>query len=451
MFNSYFEFLCGTTLPYRFRFGLVNFESDNGDRGGPGGDKGGGGVGDGDHGLGSSSSSGDSSGDDGKSSGSGSGGMSPDARADSYRVGPDGIGMTVTGYRGSDDPSRKGIDGIGGGSGNYNSNTFGQLMTSAAVKAPAKITAKAKDIAQNLLGKVVDGLTLTNPVTGLANIGTKMYSGKTLGDHAAQAVANALASGLSQEAAEAVGAAAVAAAVANDPSVKEGGFEGTDDIIFDAFTDHFIAARIDPNTGQSTAPKEGTWDHYVEQFFGTPEGIESAQALLKEHADYAKSQFDAWQASRDESVRDYGIAVNKQGGLLDDLIDQSREGTGLFSPVKFKLAGQEIAFTPRANRAQADQMAGFGKADLTNRVGLHGARSATADDTYQFSLPHSPVNADLAYLDQLKELAGKTEGIGIARDTLTQQGNIADADRKAREPGLLDYIKGAETLFGMLD
>ena len=63
-----------TTMPYRFRFGLVDFESDNGDRGGPGGDKGGGGVGDGGHGLGGSSSSGKGSSSSGKGGGSDTGG-----------------------------------------------------------------------------------------------------------------------------------------------------------------------------------------------------------------------------------------------------------------------------------------------------------------------------------------------------------------------------------------
>lgn len=52
--------LFSTRLPHRFECGFIDFESDNGDRGGPGGGKGGGGVGGGDHGT--SGSSGSSSG-----------------------------------------------------------------------------------------------------------------------------------------------------------------------------------------------------------------------------------------------------------------------------------------------------------------------------------------------------------------------------------------------------
>ena len=52
--------LFSTRLPHRFECGFIDFESDNGGRGGPGGGKGGGGVGGGDHGT--SGSSGSSSG-----------------------------------------------------------------------------------------------------------------------------------------------------------------------------------------------------------------------------------------------------------------------------------------------------------------------------------------------------------------------------------------------------
>ena len=206
-------------------------------------------------------------------------------------------------------------------------------------------------------------------------------------------------------------------------------------------------------TGASSTvdgPAPGTWDHYVNQFFGTEEGMKSAKTMLQEQADYVAQQFETWLGDSTSDTDTYtdqmGTYTKKQNSLLDDLIDQSKEGTGLFSPVKFKLAGQDIEFVPKAQRAQADQMAGFGQTSLANSTGMLDsvlrANQEQAKNTFQYSQAGQPNNAGLAYLDQLKGLATTGEEAKLARERIASTEGMASDRLKADSPGTLDKVLG---------
>ena len=194
--------------------------------------------------------------------------------------------------------------------------------------------------------------------------------------------------------------------------------------------DSYKEARIDPSTGESTAPAQGSWADYTEQYFGTPEGTQSMQEMLQGQADFMKQQTEEWQTG-------VGEATEKQTGLLDDLIDQSQTGTGMFSPVKFKLAGRDVDFVPRAKREQATQLAGFGQQGLANQTGY-------LDNVLKNAPVRSPEAGGLAYLDSLKDMTKMGEGFSLAREGMASGEKM---QREAGEPGVLDYIKAVGSLF----
>lgn len=139
-----------------------------------------------------------------------------------------------------------------------------------------------------------------------------------------------------------------------------------------------------------------TWDTFVDEFVSTDEGSAIISSMIAGQDDY-----------KTQKLQDFDDATVKQTGLLDSLIDQSQTGTGLFSPVKFTLAGDEVAFVPKAQREQASQEALFGQ----ERVGNFG-------NLYTAALADKTLSANMA---------------------------DADANREASEPGLLDWIKGIGT------
>jgi len=347
-----------------------------------------------------------------------SGGMSPDARE----------GSEESGYG-------------PGGSAPAGGEGLGEAISEAVKTFTTNLPSNIADLAYGVIAKAVDGLSFSNAITGIANLGSKLATGETLGTKVANAIADALDRGMSEADAAAAGAAAASDGLRGGDS---GGSNNTELI---ASLDKIVADPAAALTATPAAPTVGTWDDYVSQFFGTPEGMQSAKDMLQGQADFIKQQYTDWQVNRGQPLNDYTAEVEKQGGLLDDLIDQSREGTGLFSPVNFTLAGQQIAFVPKAQRDQASQMAELGQAGVSNAANLYGAQASAADDTLKNSLATSPQSAGLAYLDQLKSLATTGESIDIARDTLTQSGNEADAKIDAMQPGILDYIKGIGTLF----
>ena len=228
----------------------------------------------------------------------------------------------------------------------------------------------------------------------------------------------------------------------------QGGEQAATDWFGEGLAASFQEAEIDPETGASTGAAPGSWDDYVDQFFGSDEGMASARDMLIGQADFIKQQYNDWQGKSDKALADYTSATQERTGLLDSLIEQSETSTGLFSPVEFTLAGKQVAFVPKAQRAQADQQAQFSSDKLGASSSLYGAQTAAADTSLANSTAAAPNTGQLAYLDQLRQLATTGESIDVARDTLTSNNENAAASLEAGEPGILDYIQGISTLFG---
>jgi len=200
-------------------------------------------------------------------------------------------------------------------------------------------------------------------------------------------------------------------------------------------------ATSDTEVAKNTA-QPGSWEYYVNQFFGTEEGQKSALEMYQGQADYMKQQVDQWKVNRGTELNDLESANTKSSGLLDDLIDQSKTGTGLFSPVSFTLAGQQIDFVPRAARAQAEQEANMAQQQYLNANTLYGAQADAADDTLTNSAAVAPGTAGLGYLDALGTMTKTGETVDYADRALDQTGSIASDKLKANEPGWLDTLKG---------
>lgn len=225
--------LFSTRLPHRFECGFIDFESDNGGRGGPGGGKGGGGVGGGDHGT--SGSSGSSSGGSRGGGGDRGGGLGGE-RSASGRTGINGSinggladsqhtrsqhsgdydsrgnytgGSNRTGGVGShggfgsnigngmygvsgfgisagmnpdarDDPSRKGIDGMGQGlsgtSGGLSNRSLGDSLSLGFAQLSADPVGYASHVARE------NGWRLAGGLAGFALGGVPgAYAGQKIG------------------------------------------------------------------------------------------------------------------------------------------------------------------------------------------------------------------------------------------------------------------------------
>jgi soluble cytochrome b562 len=219
--------------------------------------------------------------------------------------------------------------------------------------------------------------------------------------------------------------------------------------------DKFNEAMTVEQDKLDAVPEKGSWDYYVHEFFNSEDGARSAREILQGQADYMKGQADEWKTSQDESLKSWtyntAAAKNKQNGILDDLIDQSKTSTGLFSPVSFRLNGQDVSFAPRANREQAAQQAGFGQTQFDNTTGyfdkLLANQNKLADDKLQNAGMSSPEAGPLAYLMSLKNMGEQSASIEHGIDLITSQNQNAAADRDAMKPGALDYIQALGSFF----
>ena len=149
-----------------------------------------------------------------------------------------------------------------------------------------------------------------------------------------------------------------------------------------------------------------SFEFFMEQFKNTDEGKAILQDMYNGQNEYTSTNL----------FNEQKDVVTQQTGLLDSLIDQSQTGTGLFSPISFKIAGQEVSFVPKALRAQAAQEADLGQQKVANAMGLFGSGLT---------------------LDKLAQDASQFE----------RSDQNVDQQREANEPGWLDYLKGIGSLF----
>ena len=155
------------------------------------------------------------------------------------------------------------------------------------------------------------------------------------------------------------------------------------------------------------APEDdpSSFEFFINQFKETTEGKAILQDMYNGQATFATQQFDELKK-----------AAAGSNSLLDDLIDQSKTGTGLFTPVSFMLEGQEISFVPKMNMARANNLIAMEQKKMDNALSQFGGGLALdkfKQDDYQFE----------------------------------QSGERTDRSLDQREPGWLDYIKAFGSFF----
>ena len=408
-----------TALPYRFRNSLVNFYESSGDPGDTGGATG---TGAGSH-----------------DSGNGNGGDNGNER-DTMP------GMTVTG---TDLSNRGGVSSDGGKEGtdsNYMDMTTTEIADQFALDSDDNRTVaqKMQDFVTKML---VHGLTQN----AIAKSLQKMADAFGWGVDIEGTVAKALTSikrdnpDISDEAAKTKALTDGLAGAVSDIT-DQGGEHQISDWLSAGADASFDEAKIDPETGESTAAAPGSWEHFTQQFFGTEEGQKSAKEMIQGQADFMKGQFENLSWRKADALNKYTAATEKETGLLDDLIDQSKQGTGLFSPTKFKLAGEDIEFVPRAQRERANQLADFGAGRTDLAKSLLGEETTYADTTLEQSKFGSPEAGGLAYLDALRDQAKIGTGLSLAEGALdvSREGN--KITKEGNEPGVLDFIQAVGSI-----
>ena len=407
---------------------------------------------------GSDPNGGGDSGVGGAASGAGASGAGGSAGA-SGGVGSGGYGGT--------DPSNQGVvngpgdvgqgfgvgpDGMGGYTegdpGNVGDGTYGySSAVDNAEAAKAGFLGALAGLTNGILGGIVGGIKgYTSDVKGQLTAGVKDTAaqyGVSLSDSQISGIVDGLVS---------QGTTGSGSAGSGSTGASTSGEGGRDTSITPTVVETIISDVTSGST--NTSPAQGTWSDYVNKFFGTEEGMKSAKTMLQEQANYVAQQFETWLKDSTSNTDTYtdqlGTYTKKQNSLLDDLIDQSKEGTGLFSPIKFKLAGQEIEFVPKAQRAQADQMAGFGQTSLANSTGMLdnilNAKQTQAKNALTNSQAGAPNNGELAYLDQLRQMAQTSEEAALAREAIASKEGMASDQLKANEPGVFDYLKAGSSL-----
>ena len=265
----------------------------------------------------------------------------------------------------------------------------------------AETSSKVQTISKNILAKFVDTLTVSNPITGLANIGTKLYSGKTIGDHIAQAVANATLSGLSDIDAAAAGASAAAAAIRS-----EGGENGNDAdsvAMAETFSNIATAATNEANTTNNDLADipssiQTGLDQYVTDSQAATDAYKvKADALWNDYLDFEKTYFDKNELTLDTYNKDIA----------------SIPGLNLKMPNS--MGGATVAMAPKVHSAMygdqastrsniINQQANTALAGLTNRTGI--AQNQYGVDSTQASNAMIPTQTalDLYKMERAGEL-----------------------------------------------
>ena len=436
-------------LPYRFRHGLVNFwgPGDADDGFGPGGTSGD---------MGATGGTGNNSG-----TGPGGGGYGPDGLVD---LGPRTGGMSTIGkdgqFTGISDPS------------------LGFVGTVAANMATNLGIALGKVGKSTALGKLgLTSTALSNPgmvaVAGLA-LGIKSVSqalstpGLTDDDKAQiSKAATTMGSMTPEEKAElssqvegSIGGDGVDL-LTNQQNTEATGVAPTEQPtrpIWDDFVNEFYGTGqykvpeqyASQSGGGTQSPNRQLVEQTYQEMFGRPgdeAGIQywtnqldsgqmapenlkqafttSAQEIasgMKGTQSFGKSAKDLTYDSANHMANaglDYqsGIqgAMDNQDIVLDRLLADSNQGSGLYNPINFKFMGNDVSFVPKSNMAQAAQQADFSKQRFDNTT-------SGLDKILASSQLTDPSNAGLKYLESLLKVADSEES--------RNQNDIANALQK---------------------
>jgi len=176
---------------------------------------------------------------------------------------------------------------------------------------------------------------------------------------------------------------------------------------------------------------------YGNQLFGA-----SAEDLVYADANHMADAGTAYQQGMQN-------AGNKQVSLLDQLISDSQGGTGMFKPSSYNVGGHTSSYVPRAQRAQATQMADLGQKGFDTT-------KTTLDSVLKATPLTSPSKAGLSYLNLLSSLAGQEESRRMndineayRREALEKGIGVQQSRIDQQEPGILDNLIGGAILYNL--
>jgi hypothetical protein len=119
-----------------------------------------------------------------------------------------------------------------------------------------------------------------------------------------------------------------------------------------------------------------------------PAGPKSYQDMLIEDTGFQKDAYDKYIAGAQDATKPYT-------DVLADLMEQSRSGTGFYTPTKWRFGtGPVNSFLPKTALAQANQYAGFQQGATDVNVGL-------LKDILAGALKYTPNAAQRSYFDDL--------------------------------------------------
>ena len=272
-------------------------------------------------------------------------------------------GMTVTGKR----PSHK-SPGDGGEHGEKDTRSFKE-----------KAETMAKNVAQNIVNKFIDGLTMTNPITGTVNLATMLFTGKTLAQHLTNTVREQLESGATPEVAAAVATKVAAKTVADDTENDFGGAMGRD-------------AAINTFTQMSTDPT------LTEEHVPRPPGAQIPGNVLPginqyvEDTGKASSDYQSKAKNLESDYRDFEKHYHWQGEKIkEDYRTQMAGVPGLSMQMPVSMGGARVGMAPTAHQNM------YGKeADLMSRITANEANAGLAGLQGRTGLAQNEYGVDFA-------------------------------------------------------
>lgn len=214
------------------------------------------------------------------------------------------------------------------------------------------------------------------------------------------------------------------------PGIEDAPEDSVSALIRESYEDR---PGLDPTDLTSITFDEGAefetpaWDAFVDEWLGVT-GKPSFEEAFGEAAAFQRAEAEGLIEAVERETGEYG-------GLLDNLIGQAQEGTGIFTPLKVMAAGQNLNFVPRPQREFAEQIRGLGKERL--ETGLLAPKTR-----YETAAERDPSRARLGFLEAMAPLARETADIGLRRQELADvsrrgYGGLAIEAQKAAAPGLV--------------
>ena len=263
-------------------------------------------------------------------------------------TGGGGVGGTVDG----------GSKGRAGGTspGPGSENRSGKKDTSEKKDTPEKsfkekAETMAKNVSQNIVNKFIDGLMMSNPVTGIPNLASMLFTGKTLTQHLTNTVREQLEAGATPEVAAAVATKVAAKTIADDTENDFGGAMGRD-----AAINTFTQMSADPTLTAPHVPRPtgaqipgnvlpGINQYVTDTGKASSDYQTKAGKIEADWKDFEKQYFDEYQ------------------GIKDDYKSQMAGVPGLNIQMPESMGGATVGMAPTAHQGmyqrEANALAGI--------------------------------------------------------------------------------------------